>query len=574
MLPIADADKMRDEVRAAEDLKNVQLDKVDEIIRRQCTAFYNKVRKPIQPSAINYIFDYKALIMPQLAYGKPQCLAKYDGNDPMMAELNEGMQHTVNYLADDELFADESELVVDDSLTCWGVAYNYAADLPGFLGSENLTRLMPQRPTMMRISPYHFAFDPKALSANPLAVNGPRYMMHLWRADIDDLKGDPSFDQKVLASLEGDKDMMKFDHNRDSQTAMPKRNQIVGWSMWVPEAQMSDDPWMNGTILTLAAGVTPDGITKETYMLRPPMPCFCPPWGPYTIFGMYTVLDNPYPLSPIIATAEEGERVNSHLAKEAEDAATYKRNVVSTTKNKADLWKAKQAKHGEWYCVEEAESARVLEYGGTSDRQIGYNNRILDGLNRRMGISQSAQGQPNSGATATAESIAQSGMEGRMAWLQKKTKRGYDKILRSWGHLLWYETAMKIKTASGTWEGGLRMGQESIDPLAVLKNICVESYSMEHQSGAVLQKRLVDLMGAMGQTAPMFTQAPYMPWKQLCQRIFAALDMGDMKIDEQMLARMTGINLMSQPGAVPGVNGAIQPGQPGNMSGQAVGVAA
>lgn len=583
-------DKLRDEVKAAEAYRDLFTAKLHELTARATTSYFKEGDKPRTPTAVNHAYEYLSLMIPQVAYGVPRCTVQYGSPGTDMHEIAEGLKHALNALADDEDLGETFETLANDFFWFMGVALTTSRDQPGRNGWEEL---VPQTPYVMRISPYHFAVDPLAKDMSPLSHNGPRYMMHMWKADAEDLLKDPTFDDGAVQAAGIDQNLEKYDGDTGKNVDTPKRNEIVAWDIWIPELQMTDEEGYNGSVVTVGCGSSSEGRTKKTYFLRKEQPCFCPPWGPYSIFGAYKVMDCPYPLSPIVATAETAEEVNAHVAKAAQDAGSYKKYAVGNTDNPSDAQKVKHVKHGEMVLLDNPKDINEVETGGVSPTQYDYNHNAMDRLDRLSGVSDAMRGNVSQDATATAEAIAQSGTTARLAQLQKRYRRGVQQVFRSMSWELWYDD-MEMHYGLGIdggragtldWEGGMVEGQEHMNPLA--PRIKIEPYSLEHTSSALLQKRMTDVMTMIAEVAPLFAQAPYIPWKDLLDRVFEAMNVGELEIDEQMLQQFTGVALaqvgsqqnqmqlpgQQQPQVAPALPMMGQAQMQGAMAGSAVGVA-
>lgn len=537
-----DPDKLREEVKGAYGYLQKHTARIDELVSRGATSWYRPDKAPENPSAMNWVMEYLALMVPQIAYGLPRCMIMAGGRPSAFNEHGLALQYALNWWADDDDLGEVFDEIAYDYLTAWGVVLMTSQDQPYRPKGD----FVPQKPYAMRLSPHVFAVDPLAKTMNPLSHDGPRYMMHMWKADAEDLMKDKKFDKDAVKAATSDNDLEKYDRERSGLEIRPDRNEILAWDIWIPEIDSTDEPGYNGSIMTVGVGAYGDSQTKKSYILRDKRPCFCPPWGPYNVFGAYRVLDNPYPLSPLLAAAEQAEELNAHIVQAAEDAASFKRFLVGKSSNTRDNELVKNVKHGHLVTLDDPESVDEKTIGGTHEKQIEHIMQADNRLDRALGISDAMKGNVDPRVTATAESIAQSGLAARLAHIQKRYRKGVTNVFRSAAYLMWHGEDMVFddlgpeaaKNGIKGWIGGSSDGDP--DEGQIIPRIRIEPYSLEHTSQAILQRRLQEAFQMMGQTAPAFLQAPFMPWKQLLDRLFESMNMGEVEIDEQLLQQMAG----------------------------------
>ena len=330
-----------------------------------------------------------------------------------------------------------------------------------------------------------------------------------------------------------------------------------------------DEPGYNGTIYTVAVRSGENGVTKHPRMIRDPYPAYCPPWGPYVVSGYMKVPDCPYPLSPLVATAEQAEEVNAHTSAAAQDAKRYKRIAVFDITNQQDGQQIKRARHGEAIGVNDPNSTKEIEIGGVSEVQYKYNEYARERLGRVSGLSGTMRGEPEGDTTATAESIANSAGQTRIDGIKKAHRRGVERIMRTavWymhhGEDVYYRLGSEgEKHGLREFAGGILPGMEVFNFFDLTLNI--EPYSMEHTDQAVLQRRITEAWDRLISSSEAMVQTPFVEWQKPLRAFFETLNIedADQWVDfdmlEQMQMAMTGMGA-AQPGA--GQQGAQSPQQ-------------
>lgn len=542
-----DTQSLRDQVRLGMEFAGKFLEEVDTLSSRTTGRYYRSDRQPDRPITENHFYEYLGVMKPSVAYDNPRVriragnpLVADDAGIMTMGDMALGIELGLNrWSIDTDLWSTLDDLATD-YFYCWAVSMVTIADQPGFQGAE----LVPQRPYIVRIPPHHFVIDPAALSNNPLQSNGPRFMGHMWKADHEDLLKDDDYDSKIVAKLALDQDLEKYHPERKHGTEIPPRGEILAWDVWVPEHQTSKRPEFNGTIFTIAVGNTPDGMTKKAQQIREPRPAYCGPWGPYIMHGYMKVKDSPFPLSPMVAVAEQAEEVNAHTTAAAEAARAYKRFGYGEAQNAADGDRIKAVINGEFVLLDSVEGIGQMELGGASDAQNAYSNLSRERLNRVSGLSDALRGEVTGDVTATESSIADSGTKMRISGIKGGFRKFVARSMRAAAWFFFYgEDVVQSLGEEGLehglvqFTGGIQPGMENFNFFDL--SLTVDPLSIEHTDQAILQRRIQLAYESLVNNSGAMVQAPWINWREPIRVLFESLNIGqaDDWVDFDRLAK-------------------------------------
>jgi hypothetical protein len=595
-----DPDSLRQEVRSSTAYRDHFLEAQSKIITRGHGNFYRDDKRPDRHITENHAYEYLSIMLPTLVYGNPRC--KITSADPnqmddsqsvTMGDMAKGIELFLNRWSEDSLVSQPLGELAVDFLHSWMVALVTIQDQPGYQGVE----MVPQQPYIIRISPRRFIMDPTATSWGPMQSGGPRYMGHMWKADQEDLLKDPKYDHKAINLMATDGDIEAYDVDRKNLD-IPLRNEILAWDIWVPEIPSTDQRGYNGTIYTIAAAHTAEGIGKKTYQIREPRPCYCPPWGPYVMQGAYKVVDQVYPLSPLVATAEQAEEVNNHTTAAAESAKSFKKFAYGERTNEADAETLKHVRNGEIAIFDDTEKIGSMEIGGASESQYKYTEWARQRLNRVSGLSDAQRGEVTGGVTATESSIAESGTKARVNGLKRQFRLATSLIFKtaSWYAFHGEDFIGKLgaegeRAGMSEFRGGITAGREGFNFFDMTLHI--DPLSMEHTDQAMFQRRAQMAFETLTNIAPVMLNTPWVKWREPVQMLFQSLnianadewiDFEQLKIMQQaaMQQAMGGGEGGGEGGGLPGggpagLTGGIQiprlagdrSGIPANMTGRA-----
>lgn len=577
-----DADNLWQEVQAAEKKRDRHLKHVDEMTRRFVTPYYCEDYKANKPVIENYAFELWSILKPSLIYSSPQAVLSCASPDEMdddtaqqifdlmnqtgaqteyqlaqmygysrlqdfvaamggttMGQVTRGLQLAINrWATNNRVYTPLLELALDYYF-CFGVGYVTTGDQPGRQSFE----MAPQQPYIVRIPSEHLVLDSGCMSASRESTNGPRFIGHPWKADHDDLLNEDGWDREAVQMLGIDIDLQRYDlDRRDGRTAdRPKRREIVAYDLWVPDdgfSQMelksmgvSDYHLYNGAWHTIAVATDGGATSKKARTIRPRRPAYVPAWGPYVMFGYHEVRNSPYYLSLVIATAERAESLNEHLEAASEDARSYKKLLLGRSNNPKDAETARSARNGSVVLFDSADPKNELasfEVGGVSQTQMQWIREEEDHLMRVGGVSSTRMGETQKRVSATAESIADAGIQSRTSGFTSGFRAGLTQLYRTAAHYMFHGDDQAFNLGEEGARAGIpkfiggTMGRSrfSFEDIAVT----IDPYSMEHTNGAMIQKRMLDLMTWFRDTAPVMAQTPYIGWRDMADDLLKVLN--------------------------------------------------
>lgn len=550
-------DKLREEIRAATTVRDKHLEHVDKLVQMFHGSYWRSDRIPPRAVVENHAYEFLSVMIPSVVYDDPR--VKVRAADPHQTDLygttTMGMraaqiQASLNrWSVNDEL---GSSLI--DAMMDFYFAYHVLkvtmTDHPGWQGYENA----PQKPMLVLLDPSHFVLDAAARSNDPMKLGGPRLMGEMWKADREDLMNDPMFDADQVEKLALDLDLDRYDPERSRGVDVPSRDEVVCWDIWVPEKDVRmdhdyqlrmmqmgmepvppDAPGYNGSIYTVAAHATGEGVSKKTYFIRPPEPAFCPPWGQYVMSGYMKVKNSPYPLSPLMATAEQAEEVNAHMVAAAEDARHYKKFGYYKNLNSPDGHRLKNVRHGSMIGLDETEGVGQMELGGVGDVQYRYNEFAQERLRRVSGLSGSVRGEPDEDATATAESIAAQGTQTRIEGIKSAFRRGVTRMFKTAAWYAHYSESFRMVVGEEGYAingqpeyfGGISEEAGTVDFDFFDLTLELEPYSMGHTDQVTLQRRMEGAWQKLVEAAPIMAQTPYIRWDKAIKAFMEVLNIED-----------------------------------------------
>jgi hypothetical protein len=581
-------EKMWDEIQAGARRRDAHLDKSDELVKRFMGRYFNSNRQADMPITENFAFELVSVLRPAIIYDNPRCIiqsmspntmddatrktvdqlkAEYGAVTDHQLALTMGFQSVrqmVAYLGgmtakdfalavqlacnrwsnDNQINHPLTDLAIDFFFG-WGVSMVTTVDQPGYYGVE----MVPQMPYLVRLPQQHYVFDAASMSHETTDANGPRWKGHMWRADKEDLLIDPEFDSEAIEQMMSDSDRDKYYFEKDKSIVLTDRNEIFAWDIWLPEAQIdgfSRKDGYCGSWRTIAVCSGKDGTTKKAREIRAPRPAYVPEWGPYTMFGYHKVINDPFPLSIMVATAEQVEALNMQTNAASEDARTYKRIGLGQSENAQDANRIKMTPNGEMVLLDSVDTVKQMELGGVSDMMMKHINIERDRLERLSGMSAASRGNPKGDISATAEAIASEGNRNRLAGIQSSYRKAVQSIFRT---AAWFMVNGEDQVFS-LGEEGAKFGIDEfiggLDGRSKFRfhdlSLAIDNYSMEHTDQALVQKRMVEMFTLLRDTAPIMVQTPYIKWKEPMERLFEIANIHGASdwIDDQLLGQAQG----------------------------------
>jgi hypothetical protein len=373
MLDVSPANLM-DEIKSAEKMRDDHIKLSKEMVDIYCPWATQNKAKTLE----NHPFEFAKIALPNLVFSNPKVkvTTRMQATESAIAKSHEvGLNEWVDYIN----LAEELEPVAYEFLFNYGVIHMSIRDQPGYAGDR---KFVPQRPLPTYIRAENFLIDPRAIHDTRARFKG-----HAMFLDRDALMNDPRVNKDAL---KGDKpDETK---HLDPRQKTPERQDVKVYEIWVPEHFLRGKElpknWQgppptpkngyHGTIFTLTEGA--DGKTEQ--WLRDPRPCYCPPWGPYTVFGAFYKPGYPLPLSPLVMVKDQAIDLNDQAVAMSESGRRYKRGVICDSEATAE--KIKAFGHDTVMSIDgfDPQMALAFEVGGITQHMVENQNVNRDRLDR------------------------------------------------------------------------------------------------------------------------------------------------------------------------------------------------
>jgi len=532
------------EIEAAETLRDSYLESYSEIVDRFTGEAYQEGHGISVPE--NHVYEYISLTVPKLIYDNPR--VHVSTRRPVSQKgVAEALEHGINRWIRDTRVRDTLERVAYDMLMSYGVIITSEAPQPGHSpGDVNA----PHWPMCYRIAPNRFFMDPIAGD-----ITEARFAGHKWVRDKQDLleeaKDDDTWNSEVIESLSENTGIDDVGRHTEDY---PDRHEIVGYEVWVPEISMpnfdDEDPQFNGTIYTIGVSAPDENGKRKSDFIREPRNFYGPKYGPYCVYGVYTVPDRPYPLSPIVATLSQMDDLNAHVQSASASAARYKRLVFVDARNKKLLQDIKSQPDSYVVPVEglSGDSIVPAEFGGITRQQIDYISMARDRLDRNSGMHDAQRGVVTGDATATEVQVAESSGSLRFAYIRRQFQEA---VRRTVDNAAWYmyhdsrvvfPLGMDAARALGMGEpyfvGGIP--EQITGAMYSDVELEIDTYSMERANEALLQRRALEAYQVITQSAQMMAATPYVDWSSLLGKLGDSMNIPELGnlINEEQLKQM------------------------------------
>jgi len=256
------------------------------------------------------------------------------------------------------------------------------------------------------------------------------------------------------------------------------------------------------------------------------------------VFGAYYVPDNAYPLSPLAATSGQADDLNEHVIAARRAAAQYKRMVFVDAKNKKLQQDVASSPDNYVVPVENLDKDSIVpvELGGVTQQMITYIEMARDRLDRNSGVQDAQRGVVTGDATATEVQIAEASGSLRFAYIRRQFVDAVNSAIRKVAWFMFHddrvafpigiEAAEAMGQPEPWWVGGMQsmMTGERFEDLEME----VEAYSMERTNEALMQKRAMETLQIVTQSAPMMVQMPFLEWDSLLKMVGDAMNMPEL----------------------------------------------
>ena len=537
------------EVEAAEDFRDQHLSEWRRLIER----FHGPAFRAIdthEDDPENFVHEYVALLLPRIVHDAPKIRVK--SARPVTQSMTAGLlQVGINRWCKMTKVRNTLERIATDMLLGYGVGMVVNEPRKGY---RDIDGGEPFLPRLYRISPDRFFMDPAATN-----VEDTRYMGHCWVIDRDDLlaqaEREDGWDSEIINRVADNSGVDEVREGYSGKREIPDRQELVVYEVFVPEVRDEDieeideslgAQMFSGTIYTMIKGQSADGKKTDAGFARKPRPYYGPRTGPYTVFGVYTVPDDPYPLSPIMALVPQMDDVNHHLRSMRYSASAYKRLIAVDSRN-AKLAQDIRDKDDLYVVLADGiDPTQVvpIEIGGITQQQVQYSSMAQDRLDRVSGIHDAMRGNITGQPTATEVSVAESASGMRMAHLKRQFQECVNESMRNVAWFLFHDR--KVMFPIG--EDGVAIVGEP-EPLFSASamvgtfddlDLDIEAMSMERVSDIVLQKRSMEMLQLVSSLAQQVVVSPHVKWRDVMSLVGDAMNipnLGDL-IDHARVMQM------------------------------------
>lgn len=543
MLDFSSISRIRDEIDRAEWFRDQHLATPKELREWFTGQGYRDGYGTDHPE--NAVHAYVSMVLPRIVHDNPKVRVT-SARPEVQRTACVAMKAALNRWSKMTRLRSTIERIGTDMLLGWGIGL--VVNEPK--GSERKwDGDGPYLPRIYRIDPARFILDPAAMHWEEA-----RFMGHVWIGDKEDLlrraETDETWNKEVIEGLATNNGVDELRDNRD----IPERFELAIYEIWVPELdpmaaelldEVTDQALVNGTIYTVAKYQSGSNDC-QCEMIRKPLPYYGPPTGPYTMFGAFTVPNDPYPLSPIVACRNQIEYCNDMAKSQQENQKRYKRMLVGDAKNPKFLQEV--ANSPDMYVFAEAgldaRSLQPVEIGGSTNQHIQSVETAKERLDRALGMSDAMRGNIAGSASATEVAVAESASTMRIAHLKRAFQDAMDLMLRN---VAWYmfhdnrivlpvggEDTAGMGMTDPVFQGGLKVGAwEDMQ-------IDVDAYSMERTSEMLASRRAVETFQVVTQAAQAMPMMPWVKWKDLLGFLGDAQNVPQMAefVDEGQLRQM------------------------------------
>ncbi len=513
-----------------------------------------------EPTPENAIFSYVAYMLPALCYSNPQVKVK-----PRRVYSQKEIADSMSAAFDSWLLikdlVGELQAVCRDMLMGWGVMMVGMEDAAVGERPQRLDAANAMHPFGQHISRHKFFLDPACKKAGDARIQGHQYLV-----DRAALQANPRFDSTLVAGLASVNPPDEALTDQEKVLKSPNigdRDMVELVDVWIRDGNR---------ICTLAS--TSDGNGRR--LVRPVQPYQGPAEGPYTVFGCYSVADDPYPMGPLQPIMEQLEEVNAHIRATSDEAASFK-NITLVEAAAGDVLAALKngLPNGVYPVKGLANNVVQVATGQIHPQRLEHINLMRDRVDRTLGLGDNQRGQL-ADVTASESQIVQANVDIRKEYLKSQFGKGVREVLRKAGWYMFHSPLVVMTVQKqdpwggaqqeGTFFGGVQPGQEAIswDDFEVV----ITPDSMSHTDDQVAQQRWLQLIQLIPSLVQMMMTMPMVnvrwvvdqygeTWNQnnLSEILFSTQMMQAFAQDPRMFGN-------GQPMQVPGMAGPGMPGAP------------
>jgi hypothetical protein len=542
------AKSLHAEIQAAERFRDLHLGTVEKMVQEYCGEGYrsdwqgswteNHFNESIRLNTAKVVFDNPKVRVRTRRTGTQRPIAK-------------AMRWAVNrWTKDTKLRRLLKRLYVTQSFS-YAVAQTVMEPHP-WLDPRDSS--IPQWPMCYEIPGNRWFFDPLCLWYGSARYAGHKYIRD--KADVleeakDKKKG---WDRDAVEAISAGAGVEDFKERKDNERGSGiDRKELAIYEVWVPEQQMRPpSEGFHGALYTLAVAPSNSGDPddEKAGFIREPRPYYGPRCGPYTLYGVYPVPGDPYPLSPFAAMYRQIRELNEITRAANEAVRDYKR-VLLVSADSPDLAK-KLSKAPDSFVIPvkgfKRDQVEVVESGGITSQHKDQIRDALDRVDRNTGIDQVQRGNLEKGLTATAVAVAEASSSSAIAFVKQEFTDATVQVLDSAAWFMYNEdrvafplgeeAADELGMGEPWFVGGMNKGAKYDD-----LELEIEPYSMERMNEALARSQYMDMVKLIMEAGPAVLGAPFFHWKSIFERGGDVLNdpmLGDV-YNAELAARLAGM---------------------------------
>ena len=399
-------------------------------------------------------------------------------------------------------------------------------------------------PKVERISPESFIWDPVASCEEDALFFGHRT---IWdREELLDLA-----EKEKGWNVESIKAACAYTGHDDIEEARKreglKRDEVVIWYVWCRKIKQ----WL--TLFDDACQVNPGKWPRE------PQDAYGPECGTYAFFRGEKVPEQFFPLPSLIATRGQQKDFNAVSNAVTDQIEAFKEFVISNDQTVANAIVKDPTHHVYYSPTMKQENIWQGKIGGLTPEMMAGFEFKRERLDANSGMTEAQRGQTNTGATATADVIANTAAQLRMSGEKSAVEYGTNRI----GYIVaWYafhepQIAMYMGESQqgAVWFRGGPMGKG--DKFEFYR-LSIKAYSMERPSEAQRATRVQFYTQVLPQLALVMPQTPQINWGYVFEELADSMGMPDLPkvLNQEFLQAETALSVQQRVAAAQPEQGA------------------
>jgi len=563
------------EIEAAERFRDAHLAQVSDLVNFYTGSAY---RGEGNDWSENHMFEYVRLNTGKVVFDNPK--VRVTSGRRSQLQIATALQHGSNRNSRETSLRKLLKHIFVSQCFCWDAVQTVVQQQPWV---DPRTSKTYHWPMSYQIDRSRFFFDPLCR-----VYGGARYAGHKWLRDKDDIlreaETDSTWNKKAIEGIAADTGTEDLPERKTGQgrTSL-QRKEILAYELWIPEKEIGDPAQgYNGALYTIAVGGGGEPGNPNAHEIREPRAYYGPRWGPYTLYGVYPVPGDPWPLSPFVANYAQMSELNNIVSASNDAIRKYKKLILCSAENPDMVKKVKAGQNLFVIPVKGFKKDQVveLEIGGITAQHVTQIQQALDRMDRNSCISGTHRGNVGSRSTATEIAVADESSKSSISYVQQEFTDATVQMLKTRMWFMYHddrvnfplgiEASDEMGMGEAWFQGGGagRSTEFAFDDL----ELEIEPYSMERMNEALARAAYREQLELAIQAAPLIPSTPFYDWAKLFEKGGEVNNdpfFGEFFLPE--IAKMVG-QLAAQPegggGGVSDGTGSIGPGQ---MAGQMTG---